>query len=81
MIHALIVFLCLIATSVDVRSEDLKLESIKLPIVIEFMETIETCPLESYGAKKFCSINVEHKCHQVCVDNPHCCNLYKRLEK
>lgn len=48
---------------------------------IEFIETIETCPLESYGSKKFCSINVNHRCNQICVENPVCCDTTKRLEK
>jgi len=76
MIESILIILLSIFSSVaDAESGE------KKTIVIEFRETIETCPLESYGSKKFCSINVKHKCHQICIENPVCCDLTKRLEK
>lgn len=79
--QVLIILLAIFSSVAD--AETIKEKEIPLlrPIVIEFKETIETCPLESYGSKKFCSINKQHKCHQICIENPVCCDLTKRLEK
>ncbi len=57
-------------------------DEVKLPKgQIDFVERIETCPLESYGSKKFCSIRTDHKCHKICIENPSCCDLTMKLEK
>lgn len=77
----LVIIFGLFSSVVDAEtSKDKEIPKLR-PIVIEFRETIETCPLQSYGSKKFCSINKKHKCHQICLENPICCDTTKRLEK
>ena len=57
-------------------------EELESPLMrIEFVEKIQTCPILSYGAKSFCQKNEDHKCHQICITAPSCCDLNEVFEE